>query len=130
MGGVKNETQVQTTVGREQCLDSTDAQQNRAANSDLTQWRPVVGLAGGYNKQVGSVVVEIEASANTLSLNDEHTVSERYQTGPTARYVLRQSVTADWMATLRPRLGWAQDNWLGYVTGGLAATQLTVDTLF
>lgn len=34
------------------------------------------------------------------------------------------------MATLRPRLGWAEDNWLGYVTGGLAVTQLKLDTLF
>lgn len=131
VGGAKNQTQAQTTVGVQQYLDATDAAQlNRAANSDLEQWRPVAGLAGGYNKQFGRVVVGIEASANTLFLNDEHTVSEIFQTVPTARYVLRQSVSADWMATLRPRLGWAQDNWLGYVTGGLAATRLKLDSLY
>lgn len=130
-GGAKNQTQAQTTVGVQKYLDATDAAQlNRAANSDLAQWRPVGGLLGGYNKQFGRVVAGIEVGANTLFLNDEHTVSEIWQTVPTARYILKQSVSADWMATLRPRLGWAEDNWLAYVTGGLAVTRLKLDTQY
>jgi outer membrane immunogenic protein len=131
VGGTTSQAKVQTTVGTTQYLDETDAAQiNRAANSDLDQWRPAGGVVGGYGKQFGNVVVGVEASANTLFLNDEHTVTEIYQTVPTARYILKQSITADWMATVRPRLGWAQDNWLAYITGGLAATRLKLETKF
>ena len=130
-GGTKSQAQAQTTVGVQKYLDATDATQiNRAANSDLDEWRPAGGLVGGYGKQFGNVLVGIEASANTLFLNEERTVTEIFVTVPTARYVLKQSVSADWQATLRPRLGWAEDNWLAYVTGGLAATRLKLDTRY
>jgi len=131
LGGASSKVQARTTVGVSKYLDATDARQmDRAGNNDLLQWRPAGSLVGGYNKQFGNILIGIEASANTLALNDERTVSEIYQTVPTARFVLKQSVTADWMATVRPRLGWVEDNWLGYVTGGLAVTQLKLDTLF
>lgn len=131
LGGTTSKAQAQTIVGVSQYLNATDARQmDRAGNNDLVQWRPAGGLLGGYGKQFGNVLVGIEASANTLFLNDERSVSELYQTAPTKRFILKQSVTADWMATLRPRLGWVEDNWLGYVTGGVAVTQLKLDTLF
>lgn len=131
LGGTNSQAQVQTTAGSGPYLNATDdAQINRAANSDLEQWRPAGGLVGGYGRQFGNIVVGIEASANTLLLNDERTVSEIYQSTGTSRFTLKQSVTADWMATLRPRLGWAEDNWLGYVTGGLSVTRLKLDTTF
>lgn len=31
---------------------------------------------------------------------------------------------------MRPRLGWAQDNWLAFVSGGLAVTRVTLETTF
>jgi len=131
LGGTNSQARAQTTVGVTKYLDATDARQiDRAGNSDMTQWRPAGGLLGGYGKQFGNVLVGVEASANTLFLDDEHTVSEVYQTVPTARFTLKQSVTADWMATLRPRVGWVEDNWLSYVTGGIAVTRLKLDTLF
>jgi outer membrane immunogenic protein len=131
LGGTNSQAQAQTSVGVSKYLDATDARQmERAGNNDLAQWRPAGGLLGGYGKQFGHVLVGIEASANTIALNDERSVGEIYQTVPAARFILKQSVTADWMATLRPRLGWAEDNWLGYVTGGVSVTQLKLDTLF
>ena len=131
VGAASNKAQAQTTVGVSKYLDATDARQmDRAGNNDLLQWQPAGSLIGGYGKQFGNVLVGIEASANSIYINDEHSVSEVYQTVPTAKFILKQSVSADWMATLRPRLGWAEDNWLGYVTGGLALTQLKLDTLF
>lgn len=131
LGGTNSRAQVQTTVAYTKYLDATDARQMaRAGDSDLDQWQPSASLVGGYGKQFGHVLVGIEASANTIFLNDERSVSEIYETLPTARFILKQSVTADWMATLRPRLGWAEDKWLGYVSGGLAVTQLKLDTLF
>lgn len=131
VGGSSNKAQVQTTVGVEKYMDATDARQmDRAGNNDLPEWRPAGSLVGGYGKQYGNILVGLEASANSIFLNEERTVSEILQTAPTKRFTLKQSVSADWMVTLRPRLGWAEDNWLGYVTGGLAVTQLKVDTLY
>lgn len=130
LGGTNSKAQVKTGVGVAKYFDATDTRQiNRAGNNDLVQWRPAGGLVGGYNTQFGNILIGVEASANTLALNDDRTVSENFESRPTARFVLKQSVTADWMATVRPRLGWAEDNWLGYVTGGLAVTQLKLDTL-
>ena len=34
------------------------------------------------------------------------------------------SVSSDWLTTLRPRVGFAANNWLVYVTGGLAVANL------
>lgn len=132
LGGARNNAEARTTVGVQKYLDATDAGQiDRAAgDTDMHQWRPTGGLVGGYSKQFGNVVVGIEASANAIFLNEDHVVSETYITVPTAQYTIKQSVSTDWMATVRPRLGWAQENWLGYVTGGVAATQLQLDTLY
>lgn len=131
VGGANHKSQVQTIVGAQKYLDAQDARQmDRAGNTDMLQWQPVAGVLGGYGRQFGNILIGIEASANSLSLNDEHTIREAYDSRPISTFTLKQSVSADWMATLRPRLGWAEDNWLGYVTGGLAVTQLKLDTLF
>ena len=45
-------------------------------------------------------------------------------------YNITERVAADWIATLRSRLGWAQDNWQLHVTGGLALTHLTLDLAY
>jgi outer membrane immunogenic protein len=39
---------------------------------------------------------------------------------PTAFFTTSTSVSTDWLVTLRPRLGWTANNWLFYVTGGMA----------
>ena len=50
-----------------------------------------------------------------------------FRIAPARLGVARQQHQA--LSTLRPKLGWAQDNWLGYVTGGAAATQVKFDVL-
>lgn len=112
-------------------LNATDIRQlDRAGDNDLSQWRPSAGLLGGYGRQFGKVLVGIEASATALHVDDDETVSEIYESLPGTRFRLRQSVSADWMGAVRMRLGWAEDKWLGYVTGGFALTRLKFDTLF
>lgn len=131
LGAVNGQSPIRTATGVLQYFDATDSRQiARTGDNDLAQWRPSGGVAGGYSQQFGRVVVGIEASANTLFVDDESTVKENYISVPTATFTLKQSIKADWMATLRPRLGWAQDNWLGYITGGVAVTRLKIDALF
>lgn len=87
-------------------------------------------LKGGYSWQFGHLLVGIETSVDSLFIDDERSASATYLSAPPAGFTLRQQVKADWMATLRPRLGWAQDRWLVYLTGGLAVARVTVETTF
>ena len=112
-------------------LTGTDfSQVASSGRGDLSQWRASGGVEVGYSRQFGNILLGVEASANTLSLDELRSAGQTYLTAPPARYTLHQSVKADWQATVRPRLGWAQDNWLAYVTGGLAVTQVTLDTKY
>ena len=43
---------------------------------------------------------------------------------------IRQSVEADWQGTLRGRLGLAQEQWLAYLTAGIAVTRLKLDSQY
>jgi outer membrane immunogenic protein len=88
------------------------------------------GLQGGYGIQLGNGLFGIEAGANALSINAGRSITTTYQSAPPSRFTINQSVRADWMLTLRPRLGWTQDRWLGYVTGGLAVTQVKFNSVF
>lgn len=130
-GAAGNQSHVKMAPGVLQYFDATDERQiNRVGNNDLEQWRPAGGLAGGYAMQFGHVLVGVEASANTLFLDKEHVSRQEMDANPGSQSTIRQSVKADWMATLRPRVGWAQDKWLGYLTGGIAATQLKLDASY
>jgi outer membrane immunogenic protein len=81
---------------------------------------PKGGLFGGqagYNWQVGSVVLGVEADAQWA---DQHDTSCGFlcqrQTGATGGILVTQKLK--WFATARGRLGWANDGYLLYVTGG------------
>ena len=110
---------------------TTDFDQIGAAgDGHMQQTKPTGGLEIGYARQFGRVFVGLEASANTLFLDQSRADGDAFLSEPTASFTLRQRVTADWQATLRPRLGWAQDNWLAYVTAGVAITEVTLDVNF
>ncbi|MFC3675722.1 outer membrane protein [Ferrovibrio xuzhouensis] len=110
---------------------STDpAQIAGAGDGTLKQWRPSGSLYGGYGRQYGHVVLGVEADAGTLLFDDDRATTVGYTSSPGNSFTIRQSVKADWLATVRPRLGWAEGNWLAYVTGGLAVARLSVDTSY
>ena len=101
-----------------------------AGNATLTQSNLSGGVQAGYGRQFGNIVVGIVASANSLSFDDTRRATVGYQSSPGNTFTLTQTVEADWMTTLRPRLGWAQENWLAYISAGLAVTQLKYDYRF
>ncbi len=110
------------------------------------------GFAGGgqagYNWQSGHWVAGIEGDLDFLHLNGTASSGAvRYRAGPGIdvtgmpvpgvveaipinQFVITDYANADWLATLRPRVGYAANNWLFYVTGGLALTQLRQDFLY
>lgn len=103
-----------------------------AAESDrkATQSRWAGGLFGGYGRQFDKLYVGAEASINSLNFDETQTSGAVYQSNPAGKFSNRLSVKADWQATLRARVGWAQDKWLAYVTGGVAAARLKLDAAF
>ena len=88
------------------------------------------GLQLGYNWQAGNLVYGIETDFNYMGLKGSTTNSALYPCCAPTGFTINQSVKTDWLYTLRPRLGWAANNWLFYVTGGLAVTQIKADFLF
>ena len=88
------------------------------------------GVTTGYGRQFGHVLVGIEAGANSLFLDDERTASRAYSSVATVQFHIRERVKASWQATVRGRLGWADDNWLAFVTAGAAASRVKVDVSF
>lgn len=107
------------------------AQFRRVTDDDIMQWRPSGGLEFGYTQQYGHVLLGVAASANTLFLDQSSQTSEIFQSAPgTIRFFVDQRVKTDWQATLGPKLGWAQDKWQVFATGGLAVTRATLDTTF
>jgi outer membrane immunogenic protein len=106
----------------------TDSEQVAAAGSGtLRQTRLTGGVVGGYNAQFGNILVGLEAGANVFDFNASRAGTDIFLTDPNIHFAVTQRVKSDWIATLRPRLGWAQENCLIYVTGGLAWTRVQFD---
>lgn len=106
------------------------------------------GAEAGFNWQWsssrgGSWVAGIEADYQFLHLSGSaNSGAVKYPKGPPFEFVLGAAAlpinqfvvtsyaNADWLATVRPRLGYAVNNWMFYATGGLALTALKDDFVF
>jgi len=82
------------------------------------------GIQAGYNLQFGSLVTGFEVDFNYFGVKASRSVSAAYLANPTTGYTINQEVKADWLLTARPRVGVAVNNWLFYLTGGLAVTNV------
>ena len=76
-------------------------------------------LAGGtvgFNHQVNDIVWGIEADVSWSSVNDDFVTADP-----------EWHADLEWFATVRPRIGFAVDRFLPYVTGGLAIGGINLD---
>lgn len=79
----------------------------------------------GYNIQAGTLVYGIEADLNYLGYKNSRTARVDYFNPPGGTGVdINDQVSADYLATVRGRVGFASGNLLGYVTAGFAFTSL------
>lgn len=76
------------------------------------------GIQVGANYQLGSFVAGVEADFSLTSLNDNRVL--KAQTFSPNTISVEQQFSVDWVSTVRGRLGYGQDAWLIYGTGGLA----------
>jgi len=84
----------------------------------------------GYNWQSGAMVYGVEADINWLGLSGTATGSALYPCCAPTGFTVSSAMKSDWLFTLRPRLGFAADHWLLYVTGGLAVADVKANFLF
>jgi outer membrane immunogenic protein len=83
------------------------------------------GGQAGYNWQLGAVVTGVEADINWVGAKSDLTSTLPYVTNPANGNRFDNSARADWIATIRGRLGMtAGSNLLLYVTGGAAIAGL------
>ena len=85
----------------------------------------LAGGQAGCNMQSGTVVYGLEGDfdyfhSNAWFSNNSNTLSD----GVTP-FTITQSITTNYMATIRPRLGIAADRNLAYVTAGVAFTRVS-----
>src|SRR5581483_4128392 len=73
------------------------------------------GIQAGYNWQMNSVVLGVETDFDYMGLKGSTSVTAPYSPPFAANsFTINQSVKTDWLFTLRPRLGWARNDWLFY----------------
>ncbi len=70
----------------------------------------------GYNWQLGSMVVGVEGDLSWRHGTDAATITSGNVFGDFAAFSTEQN----WVGTVRPRVGFAANNWLIYGTGGVA----------
>jgi outer membrane immunogenic protein len=82
------------------------------------------GLTAGYNWQAGNILFGLESDFNYFGLRGSSSGSGIYPCCAPSGFTVNSSVSTDWLMTFRPRVGIAANNWLFYVTGGLAVADV------
>ena len=102
---------------------------NAAGAQQLTPNAFTGGVQTGANTQVANYVVGIEFDFELLGANQAASTSQIYPCAGTtcpagSTFSVGSQVKADWLTTVRPRVGYAFDNVLVYATAGLAVTDI------
>lgn len=82
----------------------------------------VGGLQAGYNFQSGAWVFGVEADINAADL--KKTIQFSGLNGGFITRNITESTKSNWFATFRPRVGYAANTTLFYLTGGLAVGEV------
>jgi len=84
----------------------------------------------GYNFQHGAFVLGFETDFGAMKVSDSKSGTATYPCCAPTAFTVTQSITTDWLFTVRPRVGFAAGPLLVYGTGGLAMTHANYQALF
>jgi outer membrane immunogenic protein len=105
------------------CVVNTIDVQNAGAQKTHTHGF-TGGAQAGYNLQSGSIVYGVEADFQSFRAIGSSTKTVNDVSG-NGTVTVGSSISTEWLFTLRPRAGVVvNNNWLFYVTGGLAVSKL------
>jgi outer membrane immunogenic protein len=116
---------VTTTIGNGTHLLSADAA--LVSNSGTGSANATGFLGGGQtgcNWQSGLIVYGIEGDFDYFHSRPSFANNTNTLSDGVTPFAVTQSLTTDFFATVRPRIGIAADRNLGYITGGAAFTQV------
>jgi outer membrane immunogenic protein len=90
------------------------------------------GVQAGYNWQIGTVVYGAEADLGVIDLEESARASGLFPfTFLGTRYTLTETAKAEWLATVRARLGFTvTPHALLYATGGLAFSEFKFSSTY
>jgi outer membrane immunogenic protein len=109
---------------------------NAAGTGAITDSGFTGGIQAGYNWQAASLIFGLETDFDSFHLKSSRQSIGTYPTGFGAvpagtPFSVNSSFATDWLYTLRGRVGVpVAPNLMGYATGGLAVTRLTVSDSF
>ena len=122
-----------STVGGSYMDAASAAAVNAAGAQSIGQTGFTTGIEGGYNWQVGDLLLGVEADLQAVHLNGAtNSGAIPYPGTPAGKsFTITSYGNTNWLFTARPRVGFvAPNHWLFYATGGLALTQLQSDFSF
>lgn len=93
---------------------------NRFDSESIAFSGAVFGGTVGAQIQSGHVVLGFEADLDWANMKGSATFVPSAGGIPLTPAAISASTNVDWEATARARIGYAQENWLFYATGGLA----------
>lgn len=83
------------------------------------------GFTAGYNWQVNHAVLGLEGDINYFGFKGSASGSAVYPCCAPSGFTVNSSVSSDWLATIRGRIGFlAAPTWLLYATGGAAIAEV------
>lgn len=88
------------------------------------------GGQAGYNFQHGAFVLGFETDFGAMNVSDSKSTTATYPCCAPTAFTVTQSISTDWLFTLRPRVGFVAGPLLIYGTGGLAMTSANYQALF
>ena len=104
---------------------ASGASASAGSSGDITDSSFIGGIQAGYNWQMEALVLGVETDIDFLGVNASRSVRAPYDpTDPIFGVDVNDRVRADYLGTLRGRLGYASGASLLYATGGLAYTTL------
>ena len=78
----------------------------------------------GFNWQAGNTVLGLETDFQSFRQNSRSTATGLFPDYCPLPFTISHSTSTDWLWTLRPRVGFAANNWLVYATGGVAVANV------
>jgi outer membrane immunogenic protein len=90
-----------------------------------------LGILAGYNWQFDeNWVVGLEVDYGVNDTTSSASGGNIYPCCTTTQFGIQSNVRTTWLFTARPRLGYVWDDWMAYVTGGLAVTDEKASFVF
>jgi outer membrane immunogenic protein len=133
-GGAWNESNPTTTTlfpVAAYFADSSVTAIGQAGNQHIDRAGFTGGVTGGYNWQINNAVIGVEADFNYFGIKGSSTATALYPCCAPTSFTITSSVSTDWLATVRGRVGFlATPALLLYGTGGLAVANVKANYLF